>query len=114
MKKWIWGSVAAGLLLMAYARWGGELSAAEQVRYLPTAEGIFVQIEGPVIRQLAGLPGNEEKDFVEFVEKTGFDYRRDLDRVVAVIGPGGNFFAVKGRFNWPRIAAYAGNCVKEV
>ncbi len=114
VRKWLLVSLALGLILLACSLWTKGLSTAEQARYLPTAEGIYIQLESPVLRQLAGLPGAEENDYLDFVAKTGFDYRRDLDRLLAVVGPQGNYFAVTGRFDWNRIAAYAGNCLKGV
>lgn len=112
VRKWLLVSLALGLILLACSLWAPGLSAAEQARYLPTAEGIYIQLDSSVLRLFAGLPGTEENEYLDFVTKTGFDYRRDLDRLLAVVGPQGNYFAVTGRFDWNRITAYAGNCLK--
>lgn len=112
MKAW-WitiGLVGLGALYFWSQRRG--ISLAEQVGHLPSADGIFVVADGAVVRKIAGEAGSEEPEYKEFVARTGFDYRRDLDRVVAVIGETHGYYVVSGRFDWGKIAAYAGNCVK--
>lgn len=90
------------------------MSVAEQVSHLPTADGIFLIADGGVVKKIAGETGNEEPDYREFVDKSGFDYRRDLDRIVAVIGEPTSYYVVTGRFNWGKISSYVGSCVKGV
>jgi len=90
------------------------MSVAEQVSHLPTSDGIFVIAEGAVVKKIAGEAGGEEAEYKEFVDKTGFDYRRDLDRLVAVIGEPHSYYVVSGRFDWKKISAYVGSCVKGV
>jgi hypothetical protein len=90
------------------------MSLEEQVSHLPGGDGIFVIADGAVVRKIAGDAGNEEAEYKEFVAKTGFDYRRDLDRLVAVIGEPNSYYVVTGRFDWAKISAYAGSCVKGV
>src|SRR5579863_3024068 len=61
--------------------------------------GIFEMLSGPVVE--------EEPEYKTFVEKTGFDYRRDLDHALISFHLTGVYFLVEGRFNWPRLEAYA-------
>src|SRR5262249_54742347 len=53
-----------------------------------------------------------------FVEGAGFDYRRDLDVVVASFSRSGNFFVARGHFDWAKIRKYAirqgGSCYDEL
>ena len=114
MKKWLPALVLLAMgALYFYTRQRG-MSLAEQVAHLPGSDGIFIIADAAVVKKIAGDAGSEEADYRDFVEKTGFDYRRDLDRLVAVIGEKNNYFVVTGRFDWPKIAAYAGNCAKGI
>ena len=90
------------------------MSLAEQVSHLPSSDGIFVIADGAVVKKIAGEAGGEEAEYREFVEKTGFDYRRDLERLVAVIGEPHSYYVVKGKFDWAKISSYVGSCVKGV
>jgi len=110
---WIVGAVmACGAFYFLIQR--DQMKLVEQVGHLPTDDGIFLLIEGPVVKQLAGQAGGEEAEYKEFVEKTGFDFRRDLDRLVAVIGEPDSYYIATGHFDWAKISAYVGNCVKGV
>jgi hypothetical protein len=57
----------------------------------------IVQASGP----------RSEEEYRRFVSETGFDYSRDIDAVAGSVSPGQIVFAVKGRFQWDRLAAYA-------
>ena len=114
VKKWLPALIL--ILMGALYFWTRQrgMSVAEQVAHLPSGDGIFVIADGNVVKKLAGDGNGEEAEYRDFVQKTGFDYRRDLDRLVAVIGEPHSYFVVSGRFDWPKIAAYSGNCVKGV
>lgn len=62
------------------------------------------------ILALAPQP-SADREYAEFVRATGFDYSRDLDRVVLAVRPAGpgNFTVAlaEGRFDRERIIAYA-------
>ena len=59
-----------------------------------------------------------EPEYKQFLEGTGFDYKRDLDLVVASFSRSGNFFIARGRFNWAKLRAYAvhegGSCYQDL
>jgi hypothetical protein len=64
----------------------------------------------PLVQQiLAQAPSPApDADYVEFVRATGFDYARDLDRVVIAARPDTSPLVVaEGRFDRERITAYA-------
>lgn len=61
--------------------------------------GILDMLSGPVVE--------EEPEYKLFVEKTAFDYRRDLDHAFISFHSGGVYFLVRGRFDWNRLEAYA-------
>src|SRR5438270_6640304 len=54
--------------------------------------GIFQMLSGPVVE--------EEPEYKTFVEKTAFDYRKDLDQAYIAFHSSGVYFMVRGRFNW--------------
>ncbi len=88
------------------------MTLAEQVSHLPSSDGIFVIADAAVIKKIAGDAESEEAEYKDFVAKTGFDYRRDMDRLVAVIGEPTSYYVVTGRFDWVKISNYVGSCVK--
>jgi hypothetical protein len=59
-----------------------------------------------------------EPDYKQFVEGTRFDYKRDLDSVVASFSHSGNYFIARGRFNWAKLRDYAmregGSCYQDL
>jgi hypothetical protein len=69
--------------------------------------GIFEILSGPVVE--------EEPEYKTFVEKTAFDYRRDLDHAFVAFHSSGVYFLVRGRFDWKRLETYAreqgGGCI---
>jgi hypothetical protein len=67
----------------------------------------------PFLTQLAALAPapNADRDYAEFIQATGFQYERDLDRVVIALrsegSDSGTFAIADGRFDRKRITAYA-------
>jgi hypothetical protein len=47
-----------------------------------------------------------DPDYQAFLRETRFDYRRDIDAIAGSIRETGTLLAVKGSFDWNRIAAY--------
>jgi hypothetical protein len=59
------------------------------------------------MKLLAGEKAVQDADYREFLRRTGFDYTRDLDLALVAFAPRANYFLLKGRFDWPRLEAYA-------
>src|SRR5213594_243646 len=57
--------------------------------------GIFEMLSGPMV--------DEEPEYKTFVEKTAFDYRRDLDHAFISFHASGVYFLLRGRFDWKRL-----------
>lgn len=103
---------------------GGAASSASLMEALPPGDGPVLYIDFAALRrsgvldEIAGSPAIEEADYRNFVDATGFDYRRDLDGVAATFLAQGNFFVARGRFAFDRLARYAqvsgGRCIKDV
>ncbi len=63
----------------------------------------------PLIARLAALatPVAVDRDYAEFISATGFDYRRDLDRVLIAANASQTLAIAEGRFDQKRIEEYA-------
>jgi len=92
-----------------------ELSGLES---LPEVSGLVAGVDLTAIREhswftalQAESPQEEDPDYREFVDSTGFDYTRDLDRLwVGVFGPSKEPFVAglaEGRFSREKIIAHA-------
>jgi hypothetical protein len=117
----------AGVALAAGALWTGIRSARQfsDPRYLlsrfPAEDAVVLRADFTVLRKAgllaaSGVP--TEPDYKQFVDATGFDYRRDLDFVVVSLSASGNFFIARGRFDWNKLNAYAvkegGSCYEQL
>jgi hypothetical protein len=80
---------------------------------LPADRATLVYIDTDGLRKsgllalLAGSKAAEEADYRKFGEQTGFDYRTDLDAVAGAFVEGRVYIALRGRFEWAKLAAYA-------
>ena len=80
---------------------------------LPADRATLVYIDTEGLRKsgllglVAGSKAAEEADYRKFVEQTGFDYRTDLDAVAGAFVDGRVYTTLRGRFQWPKLAAYA-------
>ncbi|MGA2602284.1 MAG: hypothetical protein ABSH09_35410 [Bryobacteraceae bacterium] len=95
-----------------YKTSGGNSPAALS-SYLPLGEGALVYIDVDALRRsgildlIAGKKASEELEYQSFVDETKFDYRDDLDAVAALFKNDQVFMALRGRFNWKSLMAYA-------
>lgn len=120
-------AVLAGLLLaggfIGYRSYSSRVFFEPRVLLsrFPAEEAVAVSVDVSTLRR-AGLLDqskmSQEPDYQKFVEGTGFDYRRDLDSVVASFSPGGSFFIARGRFNWNKLRDYTahqgGSCYNDL
>jgi hypothetical protein len=107
--------LCAGVGAFAYWRVAFRpLSAADLVESLPPdqATDVYIDVDalrrGGILNLVAGSKASEEPDYRKFVEQTGFDYRNDLDAVAAAFFHNDVYFAMRGRFQWKKLAQYAG------
>jgi hypothetical protein len=127
MKVRGWMGLAMVLLLLAaiafygFQHWGGRNAVLrdDALALMPSDASamLFVDLgelrEAPFFSALyAWAPRPQaDADYVQFLQATGFNYERDLDRVSLALlkhGPEASFFAVAdGRFDRKKIAAYA-------
>jgi hypothetical protein len=119
--------VAAGVLLAlaaGIAKWRDTRTfyqPAELLARFPAEDAIALSLDLSTLRR-AGLLGASkaplEAEYKQFVDNSGFDYRRDLDFALASFSASGNYFIARGRFNWPQLRAYTvkqgGSCYQDL
>lgn len=87
----------------------------------PLEDAIVLNIDFASVRG-AGLLSDPklplESEYKQFLDGTGFDYRKDLDSVTASFSRSGNFFIARGRFDWQHLRDYAahqgGSCYEQL
>lgn len=127
MKKWKWLGLAAILIILGasvffgYRKWGApnKSSREDALALMPSDASavLFAELNGlrksPFFaRFLAWAPKPQaDPDYAQFVNETGFDYERDLDRVaIAMVKRGSDsalFAILDGRFDRHKISAFA-------
>ena len=87
----------------------------------PAEEALAMNIDFSALRAAHLLPDSKvemEPEYKQFLDGTGFDYKRDLDSVVASFSNSGKFFIARGRFNWAKLRDYAvregGSCYRDL
>lgn len=87
-------------------------STHELLARLPADEAVILSIDfaalrrAGVLRIFEGSDLLQEPEYQAFKAGSGFDYLRDLDWVLASLGPGGSYFMLRGRFDWNSLSDY--------
>jgi len=87
------------------------LSAAAMLKRLPTDDAVVLYIDFSRLRstdlaQLFGSKAGEDPEYQDFVRKTDFDYKQDLDAAMISFAPKGKYMLLKGRFDWKSLKSY--------
>lgn len=87
------------------------IPGGEQVARLPQAKlRLSIDVKAlraaGIVEKLAGKQA-EEPEYVQFVKETGFDYKRDLDLVIASYSAAETLAILTGRFDWYGMRQYA-------
>lgn len=114
--------VLAGWLIALKVRDGrGYSDTRLLLSRFPAEEAVVTSIDFAAVRGAGLLSDSKtpsEPEYKEFLAGTGFDYRKDLDSVVASVSKSGNFFIARGRFNWQKLREYAakqgGSCYQDL
>ena len=114
------GILTGGLVYAARARRASAADAPEDLLELAPADSVLIAYidlaalrNSPLMEQFAamGQPAHVDKDYADFVSGTGFDYQRDLDRVLITSqsgAPSGDtLIFAEGRFDREKIERYA-------
>jgi hypothetical protein len=89
------------------------LNDRQLIQSLPQARAthVFIDVDGlrrsGLLDLLAGSKSAEDPEYKTFVQESGLDYRTDLDAVAAAFAEGNTYLALRGRFAWKKLAAYA-------
>jgi hypothetical protein len=114
-----WAAVAV-LAALGGAVWFGiyehariaAASPAGMLQRLPPHDATVLFVDFDSLRRggllkLLSSKTPEEPDYQTFVRATGWDYRTDFDMAAASFSNDGEYFVVKGRFDWKKLRAYA-------
>jgi hypothetical protein len=89
------------------------LNDQQLIQSLPQARAthVFIDVDGlrrsGMLDLIAGSKSAEDPDYKAFAEQTGLDYRTDLDAIAAAFAEGNTYLALRGRFDWLKLAGYA-------
>jgi hypothetical protein len=107
---------AAALCLLAAggAVWlrSRALRPAALLARLPRRDALIAYIDFDALRRvgilqlLDGSTVGQDPEYRSFVERTRFDYARDLDAAMVSFAPGGKFLLLRGRFDWKSLGSY--------
>ncbi len=98
---------------VAYYRHRFVRSNADLVKLLPPGEAtVFFADLGAIrhaglLRLLAGVKPAPEAEYAEFMQKTQFDFARDLDGLAGAYDGDRLYLAGRGHFDWDKLQAYA-------
>jgi len=119
--------VAAGVLLaggLAALKWHDSATFFDLPVLLsrfPVEEAAVFQADVAKLRRAGLLAASTqplEPEYKQFVDDSGFDYRRDLDLAAASFSASGTYIIARGRFDWKKLEAYAkkqgGNCYQRL
>ena len=115
MKRIALALLLFGATIGGYYAWrtARTLNNQQLIQSLPQARAthVFIDVDGlrrsGLLDMIAGSKSAEDPDYKTFVEQTGLDYRTDLDAIAAAFSEGNTYLALRGRFKWNKLAAYA-------
>jgi hypothetical protein len=100
------------------------LTPAASLRRMPMEDALVLWIDFAALRGdgllqlLDGAKAGQDPEYQTFVRQTRFDYMHDLDSAMVAFAPTGNFFLVKGRFDWKSLRNYVeqvdGTCLNSL
>ena len=105
-------------VLCGFALWGvisyrsRSITPAAMLKRLPTDNAVVLYIDftrlraGGILQMLDGSKVGEDPEYQNFVRKTDFDYKQDLDAVMVAFAPMGKYMLLKGRFDWKSLKSY--------
>jgi hypothetical protein len=117
----------AGVSLVCWAVWSrihasrAFFNPPELLSRFPAEDALVLSADFTALRRAGLLTESKspfEPEYKQFREGTGFDYKHDLDSLVASFSRSGTFFIARGRFDWKRLRDYAahqgGSCYEDL
>lgn len=94
------------------------------LKRIPARDAVLLYIDfdalrrAGILQQLTGSKVPEEPEYQEFVRRTEFNYKEDLDTALISFAPAAKYLILRGRFDWSRLRSYvkeqAGSCYNTV
>lgn len=103
----------AGVVIATRFGGGPKLDGMGMASYMPQRDAAVLYVDVAALRssgildKLVGSTVGEEAEYKTFVQQSGFDYKRDLDRVMVNSAEGAHYFLAEGRFDWEKLKSYA-------
>jgi hypothetical protein len=117
----------AGILLVCAAAWSrihasrAFFNPPALLSRFPAEDALVLSADIAALRRAGLLTESKttlEPEYKQFRDGTGFDFKRDLDSLVASFSRTGTFFIVRGRFDWKKLRDYAahqgGSCYENL
>ena len=92
---------------------GPKLDGGGMAAYMPERDAavLFIDVaairDSGILEKLVGSTVAEEAEYKNFLQQSGFDYKRDLDRVMVNSAEETHYFLAEGRFDWDKLQSYA-------
>ena len=115
-----WVLVGAVAAICAAAVWAvaayraRNMTAASLLKRLPSSDAVVVYVDFTALRRarILDLLDNpkitQDAEYQDFVRKTDFDYKQDLDAALVAFAPTGKFMLLRGKFDWKSLRSYVG------
>jgi hypothetical protein len=107
-------AICVGVIVgVSWLRSRSGVNVEQLLAFLPEGDSVVLKIDVSALRRsgvldlLAGAKVAEEPEYKSFVTKTGFDYRSDLDLILAGFQKESAYYLLRGRFDWKKLSAYA-------
>jgi hypothetical protein len=89
-----------------------DLNTAALLKRLPSSGALVVYVDFAALRRAGILDRieasklTEDAEYTDFVRKTDFDYKQDLDTAIVAFAPTGKFLLLRGQFDWKSLRSY--------
>ncbi len=105
-------AICGGVIALVALLRARHASTASLLERLPADDAVIVYADfralraAGVLELFAESKLSEEPEYRAFVEQSGFDFQQDLDSALISFHPDGNFFLLRGRFDWKMLNSF--------
>lgn len=88
------------------------ITPAALLKRIPATNAVVVYLDFTALRRsgildlLDSPKVAQEPEYQDFVRKTDFDYKQDLDTALVAFAPAGKYMLLRGRFDWKSLRSY--------
>ena len=97
----------------AYIYRSRNLAPAAMLKRLPRNDSVILYIDVAALRNMGVVDKlfdnasvRQDPEYQSFIQKIDFDFRHDLDTVMAAFAPTGKYMLLRGRFDWRALKDY--------